>query len=329
MSDIQPSKLDRPIFVVGHPRSGTTLLASMLGRHPDIVSTPESLYLNIVRFQVAPVLSKGAEAVLDVIENSPMRFLVLDRDVLQAALKALPVLNEQTVFQTVLECFRAVDGKPRLLEKTPWHLRGMDDLFEWFPDARIVWIMRDGRACVASLIKVPWAVSDPIVLARQWVRNISIGRMLRDEKPDQVFMVHYEDLIEDPRPVMEPLLEFLEVDPSDEMFEHDREVRTVKPTETWWKENIGRPLMSNRAEAWRKELDEDVITQLDMIMGEVLQDFGYAPASDDAPPPLRSKVERIRSSVMYNNAGLRLMRMGRDMTARLAARVKRGARGSG
>jgi len=146
MTQTSPEPLDRPIFVVGHPRSGTTLLASMLGRHPDIVSTPESLYLNIVRFQVAPVLSKGPEAVLKVIENSPMRFLVLDRDILLTALKALDTLSEATVFQTVLECFRAADGKPRLLEKTPWHLRGMDDLFEWFPDARILWIMRDGRA---------------------------------------------------------------------------------------------------------------------------------------------------------------------------------------
>ncbi|MEL6566064.1 MAG: sulfotransferase [Pseudomonadota bacterium] len=323
MTQTSPEPLDRPIFVVGHPRSGTTLLASMLGRHPDIVSTPESLYLNIVRFQVAPVLSKGPEAVLKVIENSPMRFLVLDRDILLTALKALDTLSEATVFQTVLECFRSADGKPRLLEKTPWHLRGMDDLFEWFPDARILWIMRDGRACVASLIKVPWATSDPIVLARQWVRNISIGKMLRDERPDQVYMVRYEELIGDPRPVMEPVMTFLGVEPSEEMFEHDREVRTVKPTETWWKENVGRPLMSNRAEAWRKEMDPKLVSQLEMIMGPLLEDFGYATSEDAAPSAVRNGIERLRSVLMYNKPGLRLMRQGRDMSARLQARLKR------
>ncbi|MEL7131355.1 MAG: sulfotransferase [Pseudomonadota bacterium] len=323
MTQTSPEPLDRPIFVVGHPRSGTTLLASMLGRHPDIVSTPESLYLNIVRFQVAPVLSRGPEAVLKVIENSPMRFLVLDRDILLTALNALDTLSEATVFQTVLECFRAADGKPRLLEKTPWHLRGMDDLFEWFPDARILWIMRDGRACVASLIKVPWATSDPIVLARQWVRNISIGKMLRDERPDQVYMVRYEELIGDPRPVMEPVMTFLGVEPSEEMFEHDREVRTVKPTETWWKENVGRPLMSNRAEAWRKEMDPKLVSQLEMIMGPLLEDFGYATSEDAAPSAVRNGIERLRSVLMYNKPGLRLMRQGRDISARLQARLKR------
>lgn len=323
MPNPRSSTLDRPIFVVGHPRSGTTLLASMLGRHPDIVSTPESLYLNIVRFLVAPALSRGPEAVLDTIENSPMRFLVLDRDTLLAAFKELDVLDERTVFQTVLECFRAADGKPRLLEKTPWHLRGMDDLFDWFPDARIVWIMRDGRACVASLIKVPWATSNPTVLARQWVRNIRIGKMLAEERPDQVHMVRYEELIGDARTVMEPVLDFLEVEPSEEMFEHDREVRTVKPTETWWKENIGRPLMSNRAEAWRKDLSPEVISQVESIMGPTLTDYGYALSDADAAAAKQSGLERLRAAIMYSNTGLRLQRMGRDMSARLSARLKR------
>lgn len=323
MTTSQPDTLDRPIFVVGHPRSGTTLLASMLGRHPDIVSTPESLYLNIVRFRVAPALSKGPEAVLKVIENSPMRFMILDRDALLSALTMRNKLTEETVFQTVLECFRAADGKPRLLEKTPLHLRGMDDLFEWFPDARIVWIMRDGRACIASLIKVPWAVSDPVVLARQWVRNISLGEMLRSERPDQVHMVHYEDLIRDAKTVMEPVLEFLGVEAADEIFEHDREVRTVKPTETRWKENVGRPLMSNRAEAWRTDLDPKVIAQLDMIMGDVLKDYGYERATEQTPPILRNLFEKVRSMLMYNHFGLRGMRLGRDVTARLSVRLKR------
>lgn len=316
--------LDRPIFVVGHPRSGTTLLASMLGRHPDIVSTPESLYLNMVRFQVAPALSEGAEAVLNRIENSPMRFLVLDHDTLLTALQTLPVLDEQTVFKTVLECFRETDGKPRLLEKTPLHLRGMDDLFEWFPDARIVWIMRDGRACVSSLIKVPWASSDPTMLARQWVRNISIGKMLSAQRPDQVKIVAYEDLIADPRPAIDPVLNFIEVEPSEEMFEHDREVRTVKPTETCWKGNVGRPLMSNRAEAWRDELEPEVIQKLDMIMGPVLQENGYENATDTDISDWRNSVERIRSKLMYNEIGLRLMRSGHDLGARLRGKLKSG-----
>ncbi len=322
MSHSRSSALDRPIFVVGHPRSGTTLLASMLGRHPDIVSTPESLYLNMVRFMVAPALSRGADAVLKTIENSPMRFLVLDRDRLLAALKALDVLDECSVFQVVLEEFRAADGKPRLLEKTPLHLRGMDELFEWFPDARMLWIMRDGRACVASLIKVDWATSDPVALAWQWVRNVSMGRMLAAEWPEQVHMVRYEDLIADAQSAMPPVMEFLEVAPSEAIFDHDREVRTVKPTETSWKGNVARPLMPGRAEAWRKDLSPEVILELETIMGPLLTEYGYELSAGATPAAAGSLTGRLRTTMLFSDPGLRLQRCIRDLSARLTARLK-------
>lgn len=322
MTQTAPAPLDRPIFVVGHPRSGTTLLASMLGRHPDVVSTPESLYLTMVRFQLAPLFARGPQAVLEGIENSPMRFLVLDRDTLLARLTALPALTERTVFETVLEAFRAADGKPRLLEKTPLHLRHLDEIFAWFPDARIVWIMRDGRACIASLRKVDWASNDPVLLARQWVRNVSYGLAQRDLRPGQVHMIHYEALIADAPAEMAPLLEFLDLSPSDAVFDHAREVRTVKPTETSWKGNVGRPLMSDRAEAWRKELPADVLPRLDAIMGPMLARFGYGPASDAAAPGWRTTLERMRGAALYNGPALAVMRRAFVQGSRLRGRIK-------
>lgn len=316
------SPLDRPIFVVGHPRSGTTLLASMLGRHPEIVSTPESLYFNIVRFQVAPVLSKGASEVLRVIEASPMRFLIIDRQLLLAAFEDLQEITEETVFRTVLECFQAADGKPRLLEKTPWHMRNIDEILDWFPDARILWIVRDGRACVSSLLKVPWATDDPVTLARQWVMNVAFAEMFAKKWPQQIFVIKYEDLVNDPRSVIHPALEFLEVESSEQIFEHDREVRTVKPSETEWKENVGRPLMANRASAWGTELDPKVIDKLNITMSVPLRKYGYISADEDRGARLSKAYEWIRSQLVHNPLGLYLMRYAKDKSLRLAARKK-------
>ncbi|MGB3407807.1 MAG: sulfotransferase [Jannaschia sp.] len=314
--------LDRPIFLVGHPRSGTTLLASMLGRHPDVVSTPESLYLTMVRFQIGPAFARGAEAVVRRIETSPMRFLVLDRDDLLARLTALPALTERSVFETVLEAFRAADGKPRLLEKTPLHLRHLDELFDWFPNARVVWIMRDGRACIASLRKVDWASDDPVLLARQWVRNISYGLSQQRLRPTQVHMVRYEALIADAPAEIAPLLEFLDLAPAETVFDHSKEVRTVKPTETSWKGNIGRPLMSDRAEAWRTELPADILPRLDAIMGPVLARFGYGPASGHPASRFVRFSEQVRTTLVYNRPMLALMRRVFVLGSRFRGRIK-------
>ena len=66
------------IFVVGNPRSGTTLLASMLGRHPQVCSTPETLFMSEVQFQVAPWLRLGPQAVAQRLARSRAKHLGLD-----------------------------------------------------------------------------------------------------------------------------------------------------------------------------------------------------------------------------------------------------------
>ena len=74
--------LPAPIFVVGHPRSGTTLLASMLGRHPDIASTPESLFLSQARYDMRDVLGTTPAQIAQRIMRTPMRHLAQSQDAL-------------------------------------------------------------------------------------------------------------------------------------------------------------------------------------------------------------------------------------------------------
>ena len=79
------------------------------------------------------------------------------------------------MFAVLLASFAAASGARRVVEKTPLHLRHIDTIRAWFPDAQLVWILRDGRACVASLRKMPWASDNPAVLAAQWVRNMAFA----------------------------------------------------------------------------------------------------------------------------------------------------------
>ncbi|WP_299684385.1 sulfotransferase family protein [uncultured Tateyamaria sp.] len=312
--------LDRPVFVVGHPRSGTTLLASMLGRHASIVSTPETLYMNMVRFRVRAVLHLGPDAVLNAILTSPMRFLVLDEADVLTALGALPVLTLRNVFETVLSCFQIADGKPRLLEKTPVHLRHVDELLEWFPDAQVVWIVRDGRACIASLTKVNWATNDLVTLAQQWRRNMAFGKMFAGAHADRIHILRYEELVTDPQETLAPTLRFLDLDPDSAIFDHTQAVHTVKPTETSWKQNVMQPLMPSRADAWKDSFSEQDLYRVEAIIGPSLRQFGYAPLTQ--AKPVRAAIERTKSIALQNPAGLRLMRSGFLAKESLKANVR-------
>ena len=277
--------IDRPIFVVGHPRSGTTLLASMLGRHPEVAATPETLYFLQGRFQLAPVLRAGPEAVAARIHGTTLRRLAPDRDALVAALAAAAPLDGRKVLAVLLGLYAAARGKRRVLEKTPLHIRHIDEILGWFPDARVLWIVRDGRACVASLAKIDWASDDPKTLAWQWVRNIAFAEASERRAGASMLRVRYEDLVTDPTAAMDRVQDFLGIARSAAVHDHTLQAGTIKPFERSWKENVARPIMSRRVDAWKDEID---VAELAAIMNPTLVRLGYPPAADSSGPLARA-----------------------------------------
>ena len=269
------ARLDRPIFVVGHPRSGTTLLASMLGRHPEVASTPETLYMLLGRFQVAPAIAAGPEAVADRIHRTPLRRLAQDRDALAAALRAAAPLTEAHVFAVLLASFAKANGARRVAEKTPLHIRHIDEIRAWYPDAKIVWIIRDGRACIASLLKLPWGAGTPRVMAAEWVRNMAFAQASEARAGPALLRVHFEALTADPVAEMNRIQGFLGLDQSAAVHDHTLGTDIVKPFERSWKENVGKPIIAGRAEAWRSELTPAARKVLSGIMDTTLQRLGY------------------------------------------------------
>jgi hypothetical protein len=301
--------LPAPIFVVGHPRSGTTLLASMLGRHPDIASTPESLYLSQARYDMRDVFGTTPAQIAQRIMRTPMRHLAESEIALTNALtkaqSAGSKLDPRDVFATVLTAYRTTHHKPRILEKSPWHMRHIDELLAWFPDARILWIIRDGRANVASLQKVPWATHDARILSQQWVRNVALALDSESRAKSAVLRIRFEDLVRDPMGTLPGILAHIGVPPSDAVFDHSQGATTIKASETDWKQNVNQPLQDSRATAWRSELSAQDLATCARIMNPTLTRLGYQ-AEGDGP----SALSRLRSGVTHSPAGLRIMRAG-------------------
>ena len=299
--------LPAPIFVVGHPRSGTTLLASMLGRHPIIASTPESLFLSQTRYDMLDVFGGIPDRIAARIMCTPMRHLADSNDGLTAALilaqKTGSKLDQRDVFATVLNAYRTAQGKKRILEKSPLHMRHIDELLTWFPDARILWIIRDGRANIASLQKVPWATHDAKTLALQWVRNVALALDSESRARDSVLRVRFEELVHDPVSTMQTILHHIGVSASDAIFDHRHPATTIKPSETDWKQNVNRPLQTARAEAWRHELTAPDQLVCARIMNPTLAVLGYTPEGHGPGP-----IAKLGRSVFYSPVSLWLMR---------------------
>lgn len=205
---------ERPIFVVGFQRSGTTLLQSLLGAHPRIAAPPEVHFF----FRIYGLrdywgdLTDDANSrrVVQELVNAPFgmldgcgfdeealtrRFLTTDR-------------SYRALLCTLLDDFAARQGKPRWSEKTPQQRPAL--IWSVVPEAQIVHIVRDPREVVASAVTAwphdapPWAIAERVngftAAARDDGASAPAGSYL---------LVRYEDLATKPEPVLRDVCTFL------------------------------------------------------------------------------------------------------------------------
>ena len=158
-----------PIFVVGSARSGTTLLQLMLNAHSEISLAGELHFFDqILKLKkIVPALATPAEIerLFSLIPRLPaFRYLKDSQQVLErtlARMKQTAGADYEILYLYLMETYAVARGARRFGEKLTT-LRYVEELVEIFPDCKMVHIVRDPRACVASRIKTPWTSGDVI-----------------------------------------------------------------------------------------------------------------------------------------------------------------------
>ena len=142
---------DRPIIVVGCPRSGTTMLQLMLHAHPRIAIPPETRFTLAVYgerrdFGDLEVEANRRALARRIVDRRDTRFcdLGLDAEDIVERIAAGPG-TLGSALGTVFQRYAARFGKPRWGDKRPAYLHNVDILLRLFPDAQFINIVRDGR----------------------------------------------------------------------------------------------------------------------------------------------------------------------------------------
>jgi hypothetical protein len=132
------------------------------------------------------------------------------------------------MFAAFLRAYADMNAKPVMGEKTPTHLNYVDTLLEWFPDARVVHMLRDPRAIYVSdryrrqnrdrwpytwIRRVPLLLESYLLLLTvvTWPRALRQHRRLAKAHPGRYTMVRFEDVVRKPGETLPPLFEFLGV----------------------------------------------------------------------------------------------------------------------
>lgn len=285
------NRIRRPILLIGSPRSGTTLLGSLLAKHPSVAYWEEP----------RTIWSQGKLAWRE------------DDRLTASDLSSSLARRIDDRFGRFLD----EADRERFAEKTPSNTLRLPFIHALYPDARVVHLVRDGRAVVASMGRllnqspdrgrllarlretsirdlpalIPLAVRDllrpgisgrekswwgprppgwrdwndlprPVRLARQWKALVAMAREdLREVFPeDQWLELRYEDLVTYPEAAMTEIEALAELAPGTE-YGFD----AIRPA---------------RASAWRdaSEADAEIVAALESEAGDLLRELGYPPS---------------------------------------------------
>jgi hypothetical protein len=289
---------DGPVFIVGAPRSGTTMLQYRLRNLPRIsLPTGEShFFIPLLRNQTQfGDLSRveNIRAVLQAMHAQSRDFLEtdlhgmrFDAGRLAAELHAQGRNSLPAIISGLFEINARGEGKARWGDKTPYYVMHMQKLLEWFPTAQFVHLIRDGRDVALSLFgrRHDFGVYNAYFAAEYWESYIEKGRAQARSLPSgQYLELRYEDLLAHPEETMRTLCAFLGEDYSAQLFE-------VAPVDDPGKTPlVHKPLRADNAGKWRTAMTRAQIRAFEGVAGNTLRELGYELLTPARPPLLVEK----------------------------------------
>jgi tetratricopeptide (TPR) repeat protein len=225
-----------PIFIVGLPRSGSTLLEQILSSHPGVDGTQE---LHDIPRIVAELRGQGSN-------NSAARYpeMLAELD---------PLLFERLGRRYLLETSVYRRGKPRFIDKMPNIFQHIGLIHLMLPKASIIDIRREPMACCVSNLKQFYARGQEFCyatedIARYYRSYLELMRHWDVVLPGRVLRVDYEDLVEDLGASLRRILAYcgLDYDPICQEFHRNR-----RPINTPSSEQVRQPLFREGLSQWR------------------------------------------------------------------------------
>ncbi len=221
----------RPVFVIGSPRSGTSVLTWTLGQHPNLLLTEESNWLGWFAMQAAAAHARGSaralrsqlsalgitrDAFLSGLGDAIDRMILAGRMHLETASHATAQHAPQLVSPEFAIARDPGDTKARWVDGTPEYSLQIQALLGLFPKAQFVHILRDADQVAASMLAFRDEMGRPIVTNAEaaytyWMRT---ARACIDAEaalgPAIVHQVRYKDLVAEAEHAVRGILDFLE-----------------------------------------------------------------------------------------------------------------------
>lgn len=295
------------IFIVGLPRTGTSLTRTILDRAPEIGMGGESQFfgdrrrLGLMRragyrarfekigdLKTDPGAARIVDFIFSIQENNFWGKIARGADC-QEFLRAVLASDRSQRALLDLAMGWYAGAKPIRGEKTPAHIFAVPTLLEWYPRAKIIHTMRDPRAVYISNKRKYEARNLPALSAAlrrtralfefyasldvmlDWRRVIHLHEAYQQKYAGQYYLQRYEDVIAAPETSVRALCEFLEIPFTPDMLEQNVLNSSFTP------KNNTAGFDKRAIDRWRNQLDPQLNRWFVWWCGTQLQEFGYQP----------------------------------------------------
>lgn len=221
-SDIAATPL---YIIVGSPRSGTNMLHGFLDAHPETVIPTEfpfiTLYAPLFRKKSAWTIEDVDNFILRIQEKINYQFWTIDRwhtdiEALRSRLSDLIPngLDYALACRETISTFISVfpkDFPQVMILKEPAYSLHTKTLLKIFPDVKFIYIHRDVRGQVNSLVRMPFG--SRLLTANTWYWKKVQNYLLRQsyKNPEKYFRVAYEDMVMNPEETIREICDFINI----------------------------------------------------------------------------------------------------------------------
>jgi hypothetical protein len=330
-----PGFYDRPVFIVGHRKTGTTLLQELLDGHPQLVVLPgeSNHFLTFLpRFGALAAERIAAEAqrwwMLRLITPSgippfwaagrPWELAADPYAAFSGRLVELVLANPDRDPLGLAAVALASGARSAWVEKTPGHEHEADRILAVYPGARFVHVVRDPRSVAAAVARLDRATGQPtdvVAVGLTVRRSFEAAERNRRALGARYLVLRYEELVADPETVMRRVAGVLGLDWAGTLLAPTVGGVAATSNSAWSARKVTGEIESRRLDLWREELDARSVELIAAATGRIARRFGY-----DLPRPGPLPLATVGTRLARIAIGSRLQAGVQEKTASSATR---------
>lgn len=295
-------------FVVTRPRSGSTLLQSVLDAHPNICATIESRFvINLYvkyRFETNWNSTTINRFVKDVFTDRQYRlFWGTNEYELKNLFSKYDVTNFSDACKVIYLSYHSMFEKKDIrviVDKNPSYARFIPELIKIFPDAKFIHLIRDPRAVVSSN---RIAFNKKILkLAKSWV--LLNGKIETTIANTVHLTVKYEDLVKTPENSFQLIFNFLKIEFNHDVLNAHSTVKKAINHHNYFSlnhhSNVSDNINTNSIDSWKNKLSEKEEIFINYITADFANKYGYELTKPPLSPIELKEINKTIKPKLFN-----------------------------